>query len=355
MSLHIKILLQYSTGFRLQLNQHIQLDKITALFGASGSGKTSLLRCIAGLEANVVGDIQYKGETWLTAKKRLAAHKRPIAYVFQEASLFEHLSVEGNLRYASKRASKPLGESLKAQILEILGIKDLLARKPAKLSGGERQRVAIARAMFNSPELLLMDEPLAALDAKRKQGILQCIKDLHLLTGIPIIYVSHSMEEVAWLADEVLLFENGEVQNQGTPEQVFSSRSSQDLLDDFSVLWQGRIESLDSQWGLHKVNVAGQSLQLPDNGQPEGSLIRLKIAASDVSLSLEPTANSSILNRLDVTITSIEKESDASCLLSLSAGEKPLYARLTHLSVRDLGLQVGSKCWAQIKSVAVVQ
>lgn len=355
MSLHLNIALQYNTGFRLLLDQHIQLDKITALFGASGSGKTSLLRCIAGLETGVEGQIQYNSDKWLDGKYRIAAHKRPIAYVFQEASLFEHLSVEGNLRYASKRAPKPLDDTLKAQTLEILGIENLLQRKPAGLSGGERQRVAIARAMFNAPELLLMDEPLAALDAKRKQRILQCIKDLHLLSGIPIIYVSHSMEEVAWLADEVVLFENGRVQNQGAPEQVFSSRSSQDLLDDFSVLWQGRIESRDPQWGLHKVDVAGQSLQLPDNGQPEGSLIRMKIAASDVSLSLAPNSNSSILNRLAVTITAIEKESDASCLLSLSAGDLPLYARLTRLSLHELGLQEGSECWAQIKSVAVVQ
>jgi molybdate transport system ATP-binding protein len=355
MSLKLNVNLKYANDFHLNIDSEIKSDAISALFGPSGSGKTSLLRCIAGLEKNAQGTIHFQDEPWQTDHINVETHKRPISYVFQEASLFPHLSVESNLQYAIKRASVALPKAVQNQVLDILNIRDLFERRSDQISGGERQRVAIARAILNAPKLLLLDEPLAALDKKRKQLVLNCIKELHNLLAIPMLYVSHSLEEIAWLADEVLLLNKGSLVSQGSPTGVFSDWTSQNFLDDIAVILEGKIVARQEKWGLHQVNLGDQSLMLPDNGQQKGSAIRLKISANDVSLSIEASQSSSILNRIQVEIAEITKENSASAVVTLKAGGHPLYARLTHKSLHDLGLQIGSRCWAQIKSVAVVQ
>ena len=190
-------------GFTLDVDLDLPARGITALFGHSGSGKTTLLRCIAGLERAPQGQLEVLGETWQDSRQWLPTHQRSLGYVFQEASLFPHLTVLGNLRYGLKRSSDAQRVSLD-QAIELLGINHLLERKPDRLSGGERQRVGMARALALSPRLLLMDEPLAALDLKRKQEILPYLERLHAELEIPVLYVSHSPDEVARLADHIV-------------------------------------------------------------------------------------------------------------------------------------------------------
>ncbi len=207
-------------GFALQVDLHLPAGGVTAFFGHSGSGKTTLLRCIAGLERAPKGRLVVNGELWQEEGQWLPTHKRSIGYVFQEASLFPHLSVLGNLQYGMKRISDPQRVNLH-QVVELLGIGHLLARKPESLSGGERQRVGIARALAVSPRLLLMDEPLAALDLKRKREILPYLERLHDELDIPVLYVSHSPDEVMVLADYIVVLDEGQVLAEGLPADIF--------------------------------------------------------------------------------------------------------------------------------------
>ncbi len=207
-------------GFALNVDLHLPAGGVTALFGHSGSGKTTLLRCIAGLERTPKGRLVVNGELWQNEGHWLPPHKRSIGYVFQEASLFPHLSVLGNLQYGMKRSSGPQRVSLQ-QVVELLGIGHLLTRKSDSLSGGERQRVGIARALAVSPRLLLMDEPLAALDLKRKREILPYLERLHDELEIPVLYVSHSPDEVMRLADYIVVLDEGQVLAEGLPAEIF--------------------------------------------------------------------------------------------------------------------------------------
>lgn len=207
-------------GFALDVDLHLPASGVTALFGHSGSGKTTILRCIAGLECAPKGRLVVNGEVWQDREQWVPTHKRSIGYVFQEASLFPHLSVLGNLQYGMKRISDPQRVSLD-QVVELLGIGHLLARKPDSLSGGERQRVGIARALAVSPRLLLMDEPLAALDLKRKREILPYLERLHDELDIPVLYVSHSPDEVMRLADYIVVLDEGLVLAEGLPAEIF--------------------------------------------------------------------------------------------------------------------------------------
>ncbi|MBU1564555.1 MAG: molybdenum ABC transporter ATP-binding protein [Proteobacteria bacterium] len=207
-------------GFALHVDLHLPAGGVTALFGHSGSGKTTLLRCIAGLERAPGGRLCVNGELWQDEEHWLPTHKRGVGYVFQEPSLFPHLSVLGNLQYGMKRTSDPQRIDLQ-QLVELLGISHLLVRKPDSLSGGERQRVGIARALAVSPCLLLMDEPLAALDLKRKREILPYLERLHDELEIPVLYVSHSPDEVMRLADHVVVLDDGLVLAEGAPAEIF--------------------------------------------------------------------------------------------------------------------------------------
>lgn len=196
-------------GFRLDVDLTLPGRGVTALFGHSGSGKTTLLRCIAGLERSPQGFLSFKGEVWQDAATWLPTYRRPLGYVFQEASLFPHLTVMGNLRYGLRRVTAGQRAHLE-QAIELLGIAPLLKRRPDRLSGGERQRVGIARALAVNPRVLLMDEPLAALDHQRKQEILPYLERLHDTLAIPVLYVSHSPDEVARLADHLVVMEDGQ-------------------------------------------------------------------------------------------------------------------------------------------------
>lgn len=339
--------------FSLDVEQVLPRRGVTALFGHSGSGKTTLLRCIAGLERPESEKLLVDGESW----HGLPAHRRNIGYVFQEASLFPHLTARGNLDYAIRRSRKPVDASQFARVVEMLGIEHFLQRYPDKLSGGERQRVAIARALLKSPRLLLMDEPLASLDQRRKQDVLPYLENLHQQLEIPIVYVSHAIDEVARLADHVLIMQNGSVSASGDVTNVFSRTDLPlHIGDETGVILQGTVAERDDPWHLTRVHFNGGDLWLRDSGDTLGDTVRVRVLARDISLSLSIDDKTSILNRLKCSITEIlEDKDEAMALAKLQVGTNTLLARLTRRSVAQLALRPGMTVWAQIKSAAMVR
>lgn len=352
---------QKQRHFLLDVDLTIPTKGITAIFGQSGSGKTTLLRCIAGLHKAQQGRLIVNNETWQQGALFLPTYKRSVAYVFQEPSLFPHLTAQGNLSYAMKRARegrKDQNEQLFEQVVTLLGIEPLLQKKPQQLSGGERQRVAIARAILAEPKLLLMDEPLASLDEQRKQEILPYLESLRDNFNIPIIYVSHSIDEVTRLADHVIFLEQGKAVRQGNVQKVFSCLDLPiSLGNDTGVVLQGRIINIQDEWQLATIKVDDQELTIANNGFEIGQLIRLRIFAKDISIASKPQRHSSILNSLPATVEEIvdDEYHPAMMLIKLSIGKHQLISRLTRKSVYTLNLKLDDQIWAQIKSVAVVQ
>lgn len=344
-------------GFTLDVDLQLPGRGVTALFGYSGSGKTTLLRCVAGLERGV-GRLRVNGELWQDSDSKvfLPTHQRAIGYVFQEASLFAHLSVRRNLEYGMKRIAAGERRVQLQQAVALLGIEHLLERRPDKLSGGERQRVGIARALLTSPRLLLMDEPLAALDHKRKSEILPYLERLHDELDIPILYVSHAADEVARLADHLVLLEEGRVLASG-PVGELLSRLDLPLAhsEDAGVVLQGEVSSYDADYQLLSLNIGASQLRVAHGASAIGSSMRIKVQARDVSLTLEQPQRSSILNLLPVTVTGeTPAEHGAHVLVRLDMQGTPMLARITRYSRDQLGLQVGQRLWAQVKSVAVL-
>ncbi|MCW8194505.1 molybdenum ABC transporter ATP-binding protein [Proteobacteria bacterium 005FR1] len=364
-------------GFTLDVDLSIPGQGITAFFGHSGSGKTTLLRCIAGLEHAQQGRLIVNGETWQDDNTFLPTHQRPLGYVFQEASLFPHLTAMGNLKYAMKRAHRHSlgpegrhsphlrhsGEGRNPQnegnqldhITHLLGIQHLLTRHPHQLSGGERQRVAIARALLINPRLLLMDEPLASLDLARKQEIMPYLEALHRELSIPILYVSHSIDEVARLADHLVALDQGKVIAAGPLGETLASVDSRlDLGEETGVVWEATVEEIDRQWHLARANFGGGDLWLRDSGLEVGQRIRVRILANDVSLALERHEDSSILNILPATVTEIASGTEGAALVKLDVKGFALVAKLTRRSVAHLDLLGGKPVWGQLKSVALI-
>lgn len=343
-------------GFTLDVDAQLPATGVSVLFGHSGSGKTTLLRCIAGLERAPLGMLRFNGEIWQNRHIWLPTHKRPLGYVFQEASLFDHLSVMGNLRYGMKRAREDRKVSLD-QAIDLLGISHLLDRKPGRLSGGERQRVAIARALALSPRLLLMDEPLAALDLKRKQEILPYLERLHDELVIPIIYVTHSPDEVVRLADYIVVLEEGRVAAAGTlTETLARTDLPVSIGHEACVVVSSTIDTVDEQWQLSKVCFPGGSLWMRDNGLPPGRKVRIRVFARDVSLTLEQPVRTSIQNALQGTVDTIgEDEHPGLALVRVQVGSAMFLARLTKRAVMELGLRPGQAVWAQVKTVALME
>ena len=342
-------------GFSLDVDLKLPGRGVTALFGHSGSGKTTLLRCIAGLERAPQGRLAVDGELWQDAGRWVPTHKRPIGYVFQEASLFAHLTVMGNLRYGMKRDGEAQRVSLD-QAIELLGIGHLLDRKPDRLSGGERQRVGIARALAVSPRLLLMDEPLAALDLKRKQEILPYLERLHDELDIPVLYVSHSPDEVARLADYLLAMESGRVLASGPLAETLARLDLPIRLgEDVGAILDGIIAEVDRAWHLVRVDFDGGSLWARDRGLSVGRRVRVRVLARDVSLASEP-AISSIQNVLRGKIDAIgDDEHPGLALVRVQVGSSVLLARLTKRAAAALVIAQGCDIWAQVKSVALLE
>lgn len=349
----------------LDIDTVIPATGVTAIFGHSGSGKTSLLRCIAGLEKAQQGRLIVNDSCWQDGGTFLPTHKRPIGYVFQEASLFPHLSAQKNLTYAtkraikwaSKRADQTVNSEFYQRVIEVMGIAGILQRYPSQLSGGERQRIAIARALLIQPRLLLMDEPLAALDHQRKQEILPYLERLNKSFDIPILYVSHSMDEVARLADHILVLDKGKIVAEGELTEVFSRIDlPQRLEEESGVILKGKVIEKDEQWHLMRVAFAEGHIWLPDSGETLDQDVRIRVLAKDVSLALSNHQDTSIVNRIPVTVTDIKSDQDkAMSLVRLTMGSEYVVAKLTQRSVHNLNLSIGLKVWAQIKSVAIVR
>ena len=343
-------------GFRLDVDVQLPAKGVTALFGHSGSGKTTLLRCIAGLERPPLGRLSFKGALWQDQEVWVPTHRRPLGYVFQEASLFPHLSVINNLRYGQKRSQAAQRIALDHAI-ELLGIGSLLERKPDLLSGGERQRVGIARALAVSPEILLMDEPLAALDLKRKQEILPYLERLHDELEIPVLYVSHSPDEVARLADNLVVMESGQIVAHGSlAETLVRLDLPIKLGEDVGAVLEATVCEIDSEWHLARVEFPGGSLWTRDHGIPLGKQVRVRVLARDVSLAIAEPASSSIQNVLHGHIDAIADDDHPGLqLVRVKVGETCLLSRLTRRSSVALGFTLGKSVHVQVKSVALME
>lgn len=347
-------------NFTLDVDLQLSAQGVTALFGPSGSGKTSLLRCIAGLEHAPAGRLLFNGECWQDSQRGIfvPTHQRAIGYVFQESSLFDHLSVEGNLRFGYRRISAAERRISFSQAVELLGIAPLLARQPQHLSGGERQRVGIARALLTSPRLLLMDEPLSALDAQRKAEILPYLERLNAELEIPILYVSHAFDEVARLADHMVLLEDGKALASGSINGLLPRLDLPLALgDNASVVIDGVVASYDIDYQLLSLRLphTEQCIRVAHQPVAIGQQLRLRVQARDVSLSLQQPQHSSILNLLAATIVELAvADNPAHLLVRLDMQGTPLLARITRYSSEQLGLRPGQSVWAQIKSVALL-
>jgi molybdate transport system ATP-binding protein len=330
---------------------------VTALFGHSGSGKTTLLRCLAGLERAQSGYLAVNGEIWQDEERGLflPVHRRPLGYVFQEASLFPHLSVRRNLEYGWRRIPPARRQVGFDQAVDLLGIGHLLDRGPARLSGGERQRVAIARALLTSPRLLLMDEPLAALDLASKAEILPYLERLHDDLSIPVLYVSHAPDEVARLADHMVLMERGRAVAAG-PLRDMLARLDLPLAhgDEAGTVVDTTVGSHDEAFHLSRLDFPGGSITVGAVPHAVGHPVRLRIHARDVSLALEHPGQSSILNILPATVVEIADENPSQVLVRLDCAGTPLLARITRKSCALLGLEPGMGVFAQVKSAALL-
>lgn len=346
--------------FALDVSLQLPGRGVTAIFGPSGSGKTTLLRSIAGLEresSRLGGYLAVNGDVWQDEAKGIfkPVHCRSLGYVFQAANLFSHLSVQGNLDYGLSRI--PLAERKVSltQATELLGIEKLLHRQPATLSGGERQRVAIARALATSPQLLLMDEPLAALDIQRKAEVLPYLERLHTELQIPVLYVSHAPDEVARLADHLLLLDQGRVIASGSTRELLT-RLDLPLAqgDAAAAIIDAVITRVEPGYHLSHAEFAGGQISLLNPYLHIGQRVRVRIQARDVSLTLERQQGTSVLNIFAATVKAVSNDSPGQVMVSLDAGGSTLLARITQKSLGTLGLQPGSQVFAQVKGVAVL-
>lgn len=326
---------------------------LTAVIGPSGAGKTLLLRALAGLE-QAQGVVEVGGRIWQDATVRLPAHRRRTGFVFQHPSLLPHLSVRGNLEFAAKRQSpgRRLGV---AEVANRLGLAALMDRRPDRLSGGESQRVALARALLASPEILLLDEPVSALDPGSRGQVLQQVSAIKAGLQVPVLYVTHDIDEVARLADHLALLEGGRITASG-PLSDMLTRLDLPLArsEEAESVLRGRVRSYDRDDRLALVETAGGDILAASDGIPDGREVRLRIKARDVSLTTQRQEGTSILNILPAAVREVWRDEASRVVVLLDAGGLPLLAHISRRSAQALDVHPGRAVFAQVKSVAVL-
>jgi len=353
--LSLKLLRAGEAAFELSVDLTLPSSGTTVIFGPSGGGKTTILRAIAGLEPDVKGHIRINQQTWQAPGVFVPAHQRRVGFVFQHSALLPHLSVEQNLRYGWQRVGGTVAEY--AQCVEQLDLAPLLQRAIGQLSGGERQRVALGRALLTCPDILLLDEPLAALDAARRSEILGVLERLKQTTTIPFLYVTHAVDEMSRLADYLVLMKGGRVRQAGPALEVMNHPDAPlALRDDAGVVVQATVEQRDAH-GLLTLQSPMGTLYAHGPAHAPGDRLRVRIHARDVSLALSHHSDTSMLNILPVTVLAIRDGAGGQALIELSAGNQPqqrLLAKISYASVARLNIAPGLALWAQIKAVALL-
>ncbi len=346
-------------GFDLDVDFSIPATGVSALYGPSGCGKTTVLRCMAGLTRLDKGALTINGRVWQDEHTFMPVHERPLGYVFQEPSLFPHLSVRENLTFGQKRSAKGTGGLGFATVVDLLALENLLERSSLKLSRGERQRVAIGRALLCDPEILLMDEPLNALDQQSKNDILPFLQRLHGELSIPVLYVSHELREIEHLADRMVLMEKGRVLASGALAKLLADPLLPlARMPDAACVLTGQITAIDQKYGLSTLQLSGVELTVPGDLGAIGSALRLRIMASDVALArTHAPQGTSILNGPLARIVDVHENGPYGMTVFLCLGSSTngasLLSRITRKSWDRLALQKGDQVHALIKSVAL--
>ncbi len=341
--------------FLLDVRFESGLSGVTAIYGPSGCGKTTLLRAIAGLQVVPEGTISVGSECWLSRDVNMPVHQRRVGYVFQQPSLFDHLDVAGNLQYGKKRCGSTEGKIQFDEVVSVLDLENLLGRRVQALSGGEQQRVAIGRALLANPRLLLMDEPLASLDAVRKAEILPYLDRLSKDFATPILYVSHSLDEVIRLADQLILMESGRVKASGNLLRILEENQLDPLFGQPFSLVEGRVTRLCTEHQLTEITAAGLKILMPSMDVEDRQLVRLRLYAKDISLTREEPKASSILNIFPARVVSIDDaQHPAQKIVGLRSGDSFLLSQVSRLSCEKLQLKVGEQVFAQIKAASLV-
>ncbi len=333
---------------------------VLGIFGHSGSGKTTLLRCLAGLEKNVQGRIEIDGEVWLDENKSLATQQRNIAYVFQEGRLFPHMTVAKNLQYGANRSAITSNDKSgnkssstdRAALLELLNITHLLTRYPDQLSGGEKQRVAIGRALLKNPKILLLDEPLASLDEKRKQEILPYLEKLHDDLSIPILYVSHDLNEMLRLCDSMLVMEQGKLIFKGSiHESLVSPESPLATIENAAAILEGTVSRQEKEFAISTIHTThGNQFQVPGL-LAIGKHVRLIVFACDVSVAKNKAMDSSILNIIEGKVSAVLDQQQGRVLLQVNCNQDILLSLISVKSFQLLQLAIDKKIYIQVKAV----
>lgn len=344
-------------AFALEVRTRLALSRITALFGPSGSGKTTLLRIISGLEPGAAGTVSFDGERWQDAAQRVPTHRRRIGYVFQDGRLFSHLDVEANLRFGQRRVHDDGADGREPirfdDVIAALDLEPLLGRRPTSLSGGEQQRVAIGRALLSNPRLLLMDEPMSSLDIRRKGEILPYIEALPDAFRLPVLYVTHSIDEVARLASEVVLLSAGRIAGRGPVAEILERIDLWPIIgrQDAGTVIEGRVEEASA--GMASIRLKRQRLRIPLRSASAGTRVRLRVHARDVAVAPERPGRLSIRNVLEGRVLEIDSTDPVHVELLLDIDDRHVRSRITREAFDDLALKVGQPVYALIKSVAL--
>lgn len=345
-------------GFTLDVEQKIPLAGCTAVFGPSGAGKSTLLRLIAGFLRPDAGRIAFGEALWcdIGAGLHVPAHRRPIGTVFQDGRLFPHLTVEQNLFYADKRSDAGEAKYSRADIVAAFDLKPILDRRPVTLSGGERQRVALARTMLTRPKLLLLDEPLSALDRGRKAEIIPYLDNLAGKFGAPVIYVSHNVDEIVRIADQTVILKSGRVEATGATAEILNAYgvgTDADAFESGAVL-TGSVIAHDEAYRLTRVALGDGVISLPINKQkPVGEAVNIRIDARNVAIATAAPSNISIRNVLPATITAMNRRPDSPFVdIILRAGDAILQAQITTAASDDLALASGQSVYALVKTAS---